>query len=53
MVSMTRCTVTPAIHAGFRQLPGPDHRNCEGPIAMREMRLGNHTRRHDQNVAAT
>jgi hypothetical protein len=27
------CTVMPAIHAGFGQLPEPDHRKCQGPIA--------------------
>jgi hypothetical protein len=32
---MTRCTITPVIHAGFRQLLGPDHRKCEGSIATR------------------
>jgi hypothetical protein len=30
-----------------------DHRKCGGPIVTREMQPGNHTRRHDRDVAAT
>jgi hypothetical protein len=37
MVLTARSTVTPAVHAGFRQLPGPDHRKCEISIVTREM----------------
>jgi hypothetical protein len=43
----------PVVHAGFKQFPGPDHRNCEAPIAAREMQLVNHIRRHDWDAAAT
>jgi hypothetical protein len=53
MVLLTGYTVTSVIHAGFRQLLGPDHRKCEGPIVTREMGPGNHTSRHDWDVAAT
>jgi hypothetical protein len=45
--------VMPAIHAGARQLPGPCHRKSERPSMTRELRLSNHTRRHDWDVAAT
>jgi hypothetical protein len=34
----------PMIHAGVRQLLGPYHSNCEGPIVMRELWPGSHIR---------
>jgi hypothetical protein len=50
IVLTTGCTVIPAVLAGFRQLTGSDNRKCQGPIVVREMQPGNHTRRHDWGV---
>jgi hypothetical protein len=53
MVSTTGCTVTSVICASFRQILGPDHRKCEGPIVIGEMRPGSPTRKHDWGIGAT
>jgi hypothetical protein len=52
MFSMTIHIVTSVIHDGFRQLPRPYHRKCEGSTVKREIQPGNHTRRHDWDVVA-
>jgi hypothetical protein len=53
MFSMTTYTVTSVTHDGFRQLPEPCHRKCNGPTVTREIQPVNHTRRNDWDVAAT
>jgi hypothetical protein len=52
MVSMTGCNVMLSAYARFRQLLVPDRRKFEGLTATREMRPGDHTRRHDWDVTA-